>query len=96
MSHTIDRFSSPSFQEKSIKWQNHHHEMDGVTTNGILIMHIDGDRFDRNAKTTKWKEVSVGGYVFDLGEGRMKFNYQSAVKFFRIDSNLFVDHRSWF
>ena len=53
--------------------------MDGVTTNGILIMHIDGERFDGDAKATKWKEVSVGGCVFDLGEGRMKFNYQSAV-----------------
>lgn len=53
--------------------------MDGVTTNGILLMHVDGDRFDGNAKPTKWKEVSVGGSVFDLGEGRMKFNYQSAV-----------------
>ena len=53
--------------------------MDGVTTNGILLMHLDGEQFDTNANTTKWKEVSVGGSVFDLGEGRLKFNYQSAV-----------------
>lgn len=53
--------------------------MDGVTTNGILVMHIDGDQFNTNAKPTKWKEVSVCGSVFDLGEGRLKFNYQSAV-----------------
>ena len=53
--------------------------MDGVTTNGILLMHVDGEQLDGNAKATKWKEVSVGGCVFDLGEGRMKFNYQSAV-----------------
>jgi len=64
--------------EKSIKWQNDRQEMDGVTTNGVLLMHIDTDRFDGNSKSTKWKEVSVGGCVFDLGEGRMKFNYQSA------------------
>ena len=56
--------------------------MDGVTTNGILLMHLDGERFDTNAKSTKWKEVSVGGSVFDLGEGRLKFNYQSAVNDF--------------
>ena len=53
--------------------------MDGVTTNGILLMHIDGDQFDSNAKPTKWREVSVGGSVFDLGEGRLKFNYETAV-----------------
>lgn len=67
------------FQEKSIKWKNERNEMDGVTTNGILLMHLDGEQFDTNSNTTKWKEVSVGGSVFDLGEGRLKFNYQSAV-----------------
>jgi hypothetical protein len=53
--------------------------MDGVTTNGILVMHLDGDQFNTNSKPSKWKEVSVGGSVFDLGEGRLKFNYQSTV-----------------
>lgn len=54
--------------------------MDGVTTNGILVMHLDGEQFSTNSKPTKWKEVSVGGSVFDLGEGRLKFNYQSTVR----------------
>lgn len=54
--------------------------MDGVTTNGILVMHLDGEHFSTNSKATKWKEVSVGGSVFDLGEGRLKFNYQSTVR----------------
>jgi hypothetical protein len=53
--------------------------MDGVTTNGILLMHMDGDQFNIHSKPTKWQEVSVGGSVFDLGEGRLKFNYQTAV-----------------
>ena len=53
--------------------------MDGVTTNGVLIMHLDGDQLTQESKSTKWKEVSVGGNVFDLGEGRLKFNYQAAV-----------------
>ena len=53
--------------------------MDGVTTNGILVMHLDGDQFDTNSKPSKWKEVSVCGSVFDLGEGRLKFNYQLTV-----------------
>jgi hypothetical protein len=59
--------------------------MDGVTTNGILVMHLDGDQFNTNSKPTKWKEVSVGGSVFDLGEGRLKFNYQSTVNNKRIN-----------
>ena len=54
--------------------------MDGVTTNGVLLMHIDGDQFHVNSKPTKWKEVSIGGNVFDLDDGRPKFNYQTAVK----------------
>ena len=53
--------------------------MDGVTTNGILVMHLEGEQFSTNSKATKWKEVSVCGSVFDLGEGRLKFNYQSTV-----------------
>ena len=53
--------------------------MDDVTTNGVLIMHLDGDQLTQESKSTKWKEVSVGGNVFDLGEGRLKFNYQAAV-----------------
>lgn len=63
--------------EKSIKWKNERNEMDGVTTNGILVMHLEGEQFSTNSKATKWKEVSVCGSVFDLGEGRLKFNYQS-------------------
>jgi pellino protein len=51
--------------------------MDGVTTNGILVMHADEDQFNVNSKSTKWKELSVGGNLFDLGEGRLKFNYQT-------------------
>lgn len=61
--------------------------MDGVTTNGILVMHIDGEQFSTNSKPTKWKEVSVGGSVFDLGEGRLKFNYQSTVINYNLREN---------
>ena len=56
--------------------------MDGVTTNGVLLMHIEGDKFHVNSKPTKWKEVSIGGNVFDLGEERLKFNYQTAVNIY--------------
>jgi hypothetical protein len=53
--------------------------MDGVTTNGILLMHIDGDQFNQQAKSTRWREVTVCGSVFDLGDGRLKFDYQTSV-----------------
>jgi pellino protein len=66
-------------KEKLIKWKNNHHQIDGVTTNGILLMHIDSEQFPINSKPPKWKEVSVGGSVFDLGEGRLKLNYQTIV-----------------
>lgn len=56
--------------------------MDGVTTNGVLLMHIDGDKFEMNCRPTKWKEVSVCGSVFDLGDGRLKYNYQTAVNIY--------------
>ncbi|CAF0732598.1 unnamed protein product [Didymodactylos carnosus] len=68
--------------EKAIKWRNEKNEIDGVTTNGILLMHMDCGKFNSGARPTKWKEISVGGRVFDLSEGRLKFNYQSAVKYF--------------
>lgn len=61
--------------------------MDGVTTNGVLLMHIDGEQLNTNPKATKWREVSVGGNVFDLGEGRLKFNYQTAVTMKRNTKN---------
>ncbi|CAF3825657.1 unnamed protein product [Rotaria magnacalcarata] len=65
--------------EKSIKWKNSRNEMDGVTTNGVLVMHIDDDQLNMNSKSTKWKEVSVCGSVFDLGDGRFKYIYQTAL-----------------
>ena len=37
--------------------------MDGLTTNGVLIHHID----DQNLT---WRELSVGGSVFSLRETR--------------------------
>jgi len=56
--------------------------MDGVTTNGILIMHLNNVDFSENSEGTRWREVSVGGYVFDLGEKRTKMTYQLAVNIF--------------
>ncbi|KAG1662043.1 Protein pellino [Nymphon striatum] len=48
--------------EKATKWQNNN-EIDGLTTNGILIMHPKGD-FCGGAVPGVWREISVGGGVY--------------------------------
>lgn len=56
------------FQEKATKWYNGG-EIDGLTTNGILIMH-PADGFNSKAKVGLWREVSVGGGIYALRESR--------------------------
>ncbi|CRK95437.1 CLUMA_CG008642, isoform A [Clunio marinus] len=55
--------------EKATKWQDNV-EMDGVTTNGVLIMHPKGKFCGGNAKCGLWRETSLGGDVFSLRESR--------------------------
>ncbi|XP_055322360.1 protein pellino [Sitodiplosis mosellana] len=58
--------------EKATKWQDNV-EIDGLTTNGILIMHPKGQFVGGNTEnpgTTPWRECSVGGDVFGLRESR--------------------------
>lgn len=57
--------------EKATKWQeNHGREIDGLTTNGVLIMHPQGTFCGGGAKCGFWLEASVGGGVFSLRESR--------------------------
>lgn len=60
--------------EKATKWEGPDHEVDGLTTNGILIMHPKGifctDEKDTTAKPGIWREISVGGKVYGLRESR--------------------------
>lgn len=80
--HSFDLFLYPSFllfylkivfyfrlQEKATKWQDNI-EMDGLTTNGVLIMHPKGKFCGGNAKCGLWRETSLGGEVFSLRESR--------------------------
>lgn len=60
---------SVTFQEKATKWTENH-EIDGLTTNGVLIMHPRGDFCGGNATCGPWRETSVGGAVFSLRESR--------------------------
>ena len=56
--------------EKATKWQKPNGEWDGLTTNGILLLHphMDDD-FEANADESGkfvWQEVSVDGDVYSL------------------------------
>ncbi|XP_024085374.1 protein pellino isoform X1 [Cimex lectularius] len=55
--------------EKATKWQEGH-DVDGLTTNGVLIMHPQGSFCGGDAESGIWKEVSVGGGVYTLRESR--------------------------
>lgn len=62
-------FSIIWIQEKATKWQDNV-EIDGLTTNGVLIMHPKGQFCGGFAGTGVWRECSVGGDVFSLRESR--------------------------
>ncbi|XP_013777211.1 protein pellino-like isoform X1 [Limulus polyphemus] len=54
--------------EKATKWQQNG-EIDGLTTNGILILHPRGS-FCGGSLPGIWREISVGGGVYALRESR--------------------------
>ncbi|XP_046997397.1 protein pellino isoform X1 [Schistocerca americana] len=55
--------------EKATKWQDGR-EIDGLTTNGILIWHPRGAFCGGEAKMGIWREVSVGGGIYSLRHSR--------------------------
>ncbi|XP_075223500.1 E3 ubiquitin-protein ligase pellino isoform X1 [Lycorma delicatula] len=55
--------------EKATKWQENG-EIDGLTTNGVLIMHPQGSFCGGDSVPKMWREVSVGGAIFSLRESR--------------------------
>ena len=69
------------FQEKATKWQEGR-EIDGLTTNGVLIMHPIGNFVDGDSKPGVWREVSVGGGVFSTRESRSAQQKGSVVSWF--------------
>ncbi|TMS12679.1 E3 ubiquitin-protein ligase pellino-like protein 1 [Larimichthys crocea] len=48
--------------EKATKWKNPDGHMDGLTTNGVLVMHPEG--FPEDPKQGLWREISVCGDVY--------------------------------
>ncbi|XP_071053314.1 protein pellino isoform X2 [Onthophagus taurus] len=56
--------------EKATKWHDNGCEIDGLTTNGVLIMHPKGLFCGGEAECGCWIETSVGGGVYSLRESR--------------------------
>lgn len=56
-------------QEKAAKWRTFDGQMDGLTTNGVLVMH-PRNGFSQDSKPGVWREISVCGNVFTLRETR--------------------------
>lgn len=57
------------FQERAAKWRTSDGLMDGLTTNGVLVMHPAGEFVSEPAPGV-WREISVCGNVFALRETR--------------------------
>ncbi|XP_069000330.1 LOW QUALITY PROTEIN: E3 ubiquitin-protein ligase pellino homolog 1b [Embiotoca jacksoni] len=55
--------------EKAAKWKTSDGQMDGLTTNGVLVMHPRSG-FIQDSKPGVWREISVCGNVFTLRETR--------------------------
>ena len=74
--------------EKASKWENDNGELDGLTTNGILILQPKNfcqnsipSNSERSGPGGVWREVSVNGEVYSIRETR-----SSAKRGVRIDS----------
>ncbi|XP_010865873.2 E3 ubiquitin-protein ligase pellino homolog 1b [Esox lucius] len=55
--------------EKAAKWKTCDGQMDGLTTNGVLVMH-PRHGFTEDSRPGVWREISVCGNVFTLRETR--------------------------
>ncbi|KAF6027731.1 PELI1 [Bugula neritina] len=56
--------------EKASKWYNQRDEIDGLTTNGVLLTHPRGQFAGKDCRPGKWREVSVRGGIYSLRETR--------------------------
>ncbi|XP_030075639.1 E3 ubiquitin-protein ligase pellino homolog 3 isoform X2 [Microcaecilia unicolor] len=61
--------STDMFQERAAKWRTPDGLMDGLTTNGVLVMHPTGG-FSEDSSPGVWREISVCGNVYALRESR--------------------------
>ena len=75
--------------EKATKWETGENEVDGLTTNGVLIMHPKGQFCPpegcSDPKPGIWREISVWGCVFGLQESRSALSKHDWLSNHRID-----------
>ncbi|KAJ3584934.1 hypothetical protein NHX12_013657 [Muraenolepis orangiensis] len=62
-------YTARIYAERAAKWRTSDGLMDGLTTNGVLVMHPAGDFVSEPAPGV-WREISVCGNVFALRETR--------------------------
>ena len=56
-------------QEKATKWETEK-GIDGLTTNGVLLLHPKGGFNGEVPSACTWVEVSVGGALYHLRDSR--------------------------
>jgi len=74
-------------QEKATKWEESS-VIDGLTTNGVLLLHVKGSFVGGNAKPLPWREVSVNGGLYTMRESR---SAPQKGKKIEIESNVLED-----
>lgn len=57
------------WQERAAKWRTPDGLMDGLTTNGVLVMHPTSG-FSEDSTPGVWREISVCGNVYALRDSR--------------------------
>lgn len=75
-------------QEKATKWKNPDGHMDGLTTNGVLVMHPQG--FPEDPKQGLWREISVCGDVYALRETRSGPSRGTLVSCLRFGYHIYI------
>lgn len=79
-------------QERAAKWRTSDGLMDGLTTNGVLVMHPAGEFVSEPAPGV-WREISVCGNVFALRETRSAQQRGKLVRFWTGKYDSFWDQR---
>ncbi|XP_044304666.1 E3 ubiquitin-protein ligase pellino homolog 3 isoform X1 [Varanus komodoensis] len=73
--------------ERAAKWRTPDGLMDGLTTNGVLVMHPNGG-FNEDSTPGVWREISVCGNVYALRDSR---SAQQRGKLVESESNVLRD-----
>ncbi|XP_049636122.1 E3 ubiquitin-protein ligase pellino homolog 3 isoform X2 [Suncus etruscus] len=83
----FDASSNIFLGERAAKWRTPDGLMDGLTTNGVLVMHPAGG-FAEDSAPGVWREISVCGNVYTLRDSR---SAQQRGKLVESESNVLQD-----